>query len=285
MILDKPEFLLTRFTHGSAGKFLSTVLQTSDKVDHWSAIVQSAKKLDLYERLTLEYVNRSFPHDHSWHLRMEPMVPYLTDLYSTGYQRGNDVTLEQYMINAVTKNDTRLYSCVNQKLKANLIFNKPQVPDFCQHSDAVTVLVTSQAEKQWLFKTLWSKHFLEKDGNIHYLPSDPLQCNFSSLISVMTFDNPYCFPASQRQELYEKYIVNNHTNTWYFEPDNFETFDKSHGLRNLFINLEELLMVDQFLICVQRMFDFCDLGSPNIKLIRDMHEIWMSRQIPYQQSF
>jgi hypothetical protein len=32
--------IITRFTQGSAGKFLSTVLQTNKYVDHWSSVVQ-----------------------------------------------------------------------------------------------------------------------------------------------------------------------------------------------------------------------------------------------------
>jgi hypothetical protein len=34
-------FLVVRFTHGSGGKFLSTVLQTSAQIDHWSGILES----------------------------------------------------------------------------------------------------------------------------------------------------------------------------------------------------------------------------------------------------
>jgi hypothetical protein len=46
--LGKLPFILTRFTHGSAGKFLSTVLQTSDQIEYWSVIVQSQKDTNLF---------------------------------------------------------------------------------------------------------------------------------------------------------------------------------------------------------------------------------------------
>ena len=72
------------------------MLQTSTKVDHWSAILQANKSnLNLFESLSREYVKRSFPVDHSKHMMSEPMVPYNVDLYSAGYPRGNDVTKEQ----------------------------------------------------------------------------------------------------------------------------------------------------------------------------------------------
>jgi len=70
----KPNFLITRFTHGSGGKFLSTVLQTSILIDHWSAIVQSQKeKSELIEEVTLQYVMRSFPKEHAMHMQLEPI--------------------------------------------------------------------------------------------------------------------------------------------------------------------------------------------------------------------
>ena len=62
--MGNPKFIITRFTHGSAGKFLSTVLQTSN----WSAVVQAQKNTELIEPVTLEYVDRSFPKDHSQYL-------------------------------------------------------------------------------------------------------------------------------------------------------------------------------------------------------------------------
>ena len=106
--MNYPKFIVTRFTHGSAGKFLSTVLQTSDKIDHWSAIIQEQKNTSLYEHVTLEYVARSFPVDHTQYLKSEPMVPYNTDLYSTSFFRGSDVSLDQYFLNAIHKQDSRI---------------------------------------------------------------------------------------------------------------------------------------------------------------------------------
>ena len=38
-VLMNNNLIITRFTQGSAGKFLSTVLQTNKYVDHWSSVV------------------------------------------------------------------------------------------------------------------------------------------------------------------------------------------------------------------------------------------------------
>ena len=275
-------FLITRFTHGSAGKFLSTILQTSTKVDHWSAILQANKSnLNLFESLSREYVKRSFPVDHSKHMMSEPMVPYNVDLYSAGYPRGNDVTKEQYLANAYTKNDTRMSNCIHFSLTPNIIFHKPNVPLFCNGSNAVTITVTTDKEKKWLYKTLWSKQFLETEDSIIHLSEDPEHCNFNSLETVLTFKNNFKFSASEKNELYDRYVLNNHTNTWYFDPDRFQSFDTSNNINNIFVELDEILVGDKFINAISRIFNTFELGDPNISLISDLYSIWQSRQHRY----
>ena len=275
-------FLITRFTHGSAGKFLSSILQTSDKIDHWSGVIQSNKSnIQLIDSLLIEYTKRSFPENHNNHIMLEPMVPYNVDLYSAGYARGNDVLLDHYLKNAHEKNDARLIECLRSKLKPNIVFHKPDIPVFCNGSSVVTITVTSDKEKSWLYNTLWSKQFLELDDEIRYVPSDPEYCNFNSIVQVLTYKNPYKFPKSMKEQLYEEYVVNDHTNPWYFDPDKFRQFDKENNLDNIFINLAEILIKDNFLHAVDRIFKKFELGQPNLPLISMLHSIWISRQLSY----
>jgi len=277
--MSKPNFIITRFTYGSAGKFLSTVLQTSDKIDHWSVVVQNQKNSELIGPVTLEYVSRSFPQEHSLYLQSEPMVPYNTDLYSVGFDRGINVTVEQYIENARLKNDTRLFACLDNDLAVNLIFNRPTVPAFCHGARAVTVTVTTQAEQQWLYQTRWSKHFLETDTEIRYLPSDPEYCNFQSLPAVLRFNNPYRFPIQDRQQIYQDQVINTPINRWYFEPEHFESYDQQHSISNTFIELSSILDSQKFLPAIAATFDKLELGNPDLNLISGMHKIWLSRQL------
>ena len=181
----------------------------------------------------MEYVRRGFPENHTQHLRSEPMVPYNTDLYSVGYPRGDDVNLEEYIKNAKVKNDSRLFSCIQNNLKVNLILNKPTIPIFCQGSRSVIITVTTQTEKNWLYQILWKKHFIETDQHIRYLPSDPEYCNFQSLATVLNFKNQYIFPVSSKQQLFQDFVINNRTNSWYFDPDRFIEYDRNQHLFHL----------------------------------------------------
>lgn len=279
--MSKPKFIITRFTHGSAGKFLSTILQTSDKIDHWSVVVQAQKNTKLIDPVTLEYINRSFPKDHSQHLRAEPMVPYNTDLYSVSYLRGDNVTLDQYVDYAQKKNDSRLFTTITNELLTNLVFHRSTLPKFCYASKAVTITVTTDEEKKWLFNTLWSKHFLEIKNKIYYIPSDPEYCNFQSLPAVLRFNNQYCFPMEQKKQLYQKYVVTNSNNSYYFNPERFTEVDNVNNIDNVFIKLSDILNADQFNSAISTIFAQLGLENCNSDLINQMHKIWLSRQIPY----
>ena len=81
--------------------------------------------------------------------------------------------------------------------------------------------------------------------------------------------------------MYEEYVVNDHTNPWYFDPDKFRQFDKENNLDNIFINLAEILIKDNFLHAVDRIFKKFELGQPNLPLISMLHSIWISRQLSY----
>src|SRR5210317_295955 len=94
-----PSFFIVRFTHGAAGKFVCSVLQTSASIRHWNDTLEQYKKQSNWHKKCLDYVIQSFPKDHTQHLRNEPIQPFNTDLYSTSYDRGNDVTLETYIDN------------------------------------------------------------------------------------------------------------------------------------------------------------------------------------------
>lgn len=276
-------FLITRFTHGSAGKFLSSILQTSVAVDHWSEIIQQNKNnTEIIDSLLIEYSKRSFPSDHSKHMLSEPMVPYNVDLYSTGYSRGNDVTLDLYLKNVYEKNDRRLLECLRLNRIPNIVFHKPNIPLFCNNSKVVTITVTTDKEKQWLYKTLWSKQFIESDDEIRYAPSDPEHCNFNSIIQVLTYNNQYKFPKSMKDKLYQDYVVNDHTNSWYFDPDKFRQFDTDHNLDNMFISLDEILNKDKFIQAIDKIFKNFELGSPNLSIIEKLQSVWKSRQFQYE---
>lgn len=232
----------------------------------------------LFSSLVLQYVKRSFPEDLSQHMKQEPMVPYSTDLYSTRYPRGNEVTLDQYLSHAIQIDDRRLLACIDNQLLINLVFHKPTIPTFCDGSNVVTILTTTENEKNWVVRALEHKHFLEINSQLHYLPADPDYCSFVSLPVVLKYNNPYKFDLADRERVLDQYVVNTDTNHWYDDPEKFVEYDKEHNLNNCFINLSDILDAEKLIAEVERIFDHFHLGKTNSKLIRAMHDVWFSRQ-------
>lgn len=276
-----PKFIITRFTHGAGGKFLSTILQTSKNVDHWNSIVESYKNHELCQELTCNYAERSFPVDSSLHLQNEPMVPYNTDLYSSTYERGIDTTLLQFVEHARAVNDLLFLNAVEQGKFINLIMNKPFLPKFCHGSKTVTVLVETKKELDWLHRTLWAKHYREQENYIYYLPDHPQYCNFKNLPTVLKFNNPYQFPIEQKEKIIQEKIVHSEICQYYQNQDNFFAIDQDYGIDNIFIPLGCFFDFDSFFKHIDQIFIEFDLGKPNVELIKKVHAIWVSRQVLY----
>jgi hypothetical protein len=274
-----PKLLITRFTHGAAGKFLSTILQTSNNVHHWNQHLQNIKKTDLWNTAISEYVYKVFPKNHCLHLQNEPMVPYNTDLYSTSYKRGNSVTLAEFIQNAIYKQDSYLMEAIEKNFHINLIFNKPNLPEFCFGSSVVTITVESQRELNWLERTLWSKHFLETKKKIFYLPNHPDYCHKVSLQKVLLYNNQYKFPIEEKTNIIQSMIKNNPTRPWYLNKNNFIEHDTASELQNIFIPLSAFFEEEVFLNNVEKIFDYFQLENFQPELIRHLHLIWLSRQL------
>lgn len=272
-----PKFIIVRFTHGSGGKFLSTALQTSCAVDHWDQSLHQSKNTSSFRLVACEYVSKKFPMNHKKHLKNEPMVPYNTDLYSSSYDRGRDVTLDQYLAHALLKKDTRLLTAIESGLKINLIMQHPKLPVFCEGADSVVIIVDNDRSLQWLNQTLWNKHFLEKDDQIFYLPDHPKYCSPASLNKVLEYNNAYQFPNSQKHRLWQEKIMYNHMIQKYLEAKNFE----SKSGNTYYFPLSSLLSTESFLDHMIKIFVFFELGEPEIGLLARLHHIWLSRQIMY----
>ena len=264
--------IITRFPNGAGGKFISTVLQTSMKVDHWSTVIQTQKDLQKFvEETTLVYCDRSFPKDHNKHIISEPMVPYSTDLYSTSFDRGNNVTKEEYW----SQRDSRLISCVEKKLTANLLFHKSTLPKFCDGAKVLTVLVTSEHEKSWLDKTMYSKHFIETEDSIIYAPGSLDYCSLEAVPKLLEYKPQYIFPLAEKEKIFKQMVKNNAVKPPYTDQKKFDN-KKYH---NVFFDLNYLLDRQKFIDKMSMVFEEFNLGTFNKSLVSKMHNIWLERQI------
>lgn len=274
-------FLLVRFTHGSGGKFLSSVLQTSSVVDHWCSTLQSHKNTTYWLQLLAQYTKRSFPRDDAAALHTEPHVPYCCDLYSASRERGQDVDLRQYLAHAHERNDYRLLACRDQQLICNLIFHRAQVPMFCFGMPAVTISVSTDREQKWLDKTQWKKHFIVTDTEIIHAPDDIDYCHITCMPDVIKYNNISRWSKDQEPMLKQKFLTKNTTRDWYFNIEKFYTWDNQHGIDNYFIPLASFFSREKFQDHVKFIFNKFDLGCPDLSAIDLVRQIWVDNQIEF----
>lgn len=275
------DFLVVRFTHGSGGKFLSSVIQASETVDHWSTVLQNHKRHEIFPRLVGHYFQRSFPADHSLALRSEPHSPYCTDLYSSSYPRGAEVELDQYWSRATAVNDVRFLNSRAHGRLVNLIFNRPELPRFCKRSPTITVTIESESEQQWVCQTLWQKHWIQNHRELIYAPDDPDYCHATRLADVLKYNNPSRYPVSEKDYLMDKFVLNNPTRPWYLDHQMFGQHDDALELDNVFIPLSSFFHRDYFIDHIKNIMIRFDLDPVCTDLLDRMRKIWTANQIPF----
>ena len=161
-------FIVVRFAAGSGGRFISTLLQLSPDVAHWNPLLDD--NMDGYQ----EYLDYSFPTVPDEHLRVEPDLPYNTDFYSGTYDRGTDITFEQYSANQCEY----FFKNINSKKYVNLILHKSPIPQFMHGSSIVNIMIDTPDALEFAQKMLWLKHYkVVGENKINQLTHDPTTCN------------------------------------------------------------------------------------------------------------
>ena len=199
---------------------------------------------------------------------------------STCNDKINNIKFDDKRI-VVYNNDYYIYcagkfiqECQEQNRYANLIFNKPNLPLFCNDAKVLTVLLTTEQEQNWVYRALWSKHFIETDNEIIYAPSSPDHCHLSTFPKLVHYKPKYRFDLSERKELYNREVVNNQTILNYKEPHDLF----NNNVNNIFFNISDLFDVELFISAMEKVFNKFELGMLDCDLVSSMYQLWWSRQ-------
>lgn len=271
------KFVITRFGHGSGGKFVSTVLQTHPNIQHWSNWLQAAKSTGIFPELLQIYARRSFPKNHLYHLRAEPMAPYDTSLWSSTYNRGQQLEMSDLLCYYQNKPDQYLSQGIEKKLWINFIFNKINLPKFCNQAFVVTLMIDSTRALDWAQRSLWSKHFVELSNKIIYCPNHPLYCPESSIATVLQYKNQCEFDVSQKSYLMEKYILKNPLLADFTNQEKLITNQPNHYC----IPISALFDSSSLVNHMQTIATQLQWQKFDATLILDIHKNWMQAQLPY----
>ena len=191
---------MVRFAAGTGGRFISTLLQLSPDVAHWDPTLDD--NMVGYRK----YLDYSFPPVPDEHLRVEPDLPYNTDFYSGTYDRGTDITFDQYCDNQ----SDYFFKNINSKKYVNLILHKSTIPKFMHGSSVVNIVIDTPDALEFAQKMLWLKHYkVVGENKINQLPHDPTTCNKKRSDIVRKFYKGSSVTSVTNVKDYYTSVVNN----------------------------------------------------------------------------
>lgn len=278
--MNNSPFVVVRFAAGSGGKFVSTMLQNSNDIAHWDSQLEQIKNTTIFQSSLVDYLETAFPSDPKKHLRVEPDLPYVFDFYSATYDRGNDVTYEEYCeYHRIGKCDY-FFDHIAQNKKANLMTHKSQVTKFMEGSVFVNIIIDSSRALEWTQKMLWDKHYQVIDKNtVRLLHHDPATCNIRrSHLVEKYYDGSSYITVDSVEAFYNKEIVQR-PEIWRFQDTgDLYAHPSNNTVVNLEFNLDNIFDEDLTIANFETIFQQANLAVPRLDLLRSTYRVWWPRQ-------
>ena len=242
---DSP-FVVVRFAAGSGGKFISTMLQNSNDVAHWNSELEQLKNTTKFQSSLVNYLETVFPEDPKKHLRVEPDLPYVFDFYSATYDRGNDITYEEYCEHHRIGKCDYFFEHIAKDKKANLLTHKSQVTKFMEGSVFVNIIVDSNRALNWTQKMLWDKHYQVIDKNtVRLLHHDPATCNIRRSHLVEKYYNGSSYiTVSSIEDFYNKEIIDRQEIQMFHDTTKLYSHSSNSTVTNLEFHLDNIFDED-----------------------------------------
>lgn len=271
-------FIIVRFAGGSGGRFISTLLQLSNDVAHWNQ--QFEDKSKLYQDEYTTYISRSFPQDSKKHLSVEPDLPYNSDFYSGTYERGEDITFDQYCEYQNQADCEYFFNNIEQQKYVNLILHKSKIPLFMQGSHVINIIIDTPEALTLTQKLLWLKHYQIVENNlVKRLPHDPTTCNQKRSHLVQKF---YTGSATVEVDSIEKFYTTEIVNNYEFklfqdrslllnDKSNTSCIQSYFYLSNIFDKKQLIKNINE--ICSQ-----INIGCPREQLVSLTFDMWWNSQ-------
>lgn len=269
------DILFVRYAPGSAGNFLISLLQTSNRVACWNTSIEKYKNTDKFEKEYFNWFTNCFNSDLSEHLKSEPHHPYNLDFVSSKHNRGDNINDFDFVELLKKTNNHIFLDNIEQKKLTVMRLNKTVVPEFGKNAVVVNILIDIPSYK-WLHRVRQVKLFkhvngqtISKENHPEYLVAKRKKNNFN---------NPYHF--------YESYFsfarcrVINESVVKIFKDKNKLIDDISNlQCQQHFIFLSELLDKTKICSIMQQLFNTLELGTPNLNLIAKCFEHYKKTNI------
>lgn len=275
--MTESPFVVVRYAPGSAGRFISVLLQLSDAVAAWNPLFDKNK---FSNKDYTNYLTNSFPEDPTKHLRVEPDLPYHSDFYSGTYARGEEISFEQYCKYQTQAECEYFFKNLDQQQHVNLILHKSKIPLFMQGSHVVNIMIDTPAALELSQKLLWCKHYQVLDTTeVKLLAHDAETCNQKRSHLVQQFyTGSSTVVVDSLEDFYNNEIVKNSTFELFqdtlllLEDESNKSCNQSYFyLSNIFDKTQLIENINA--ICAQM-----NIPHPDEQLLALTFDIWWNSQ-------
>ena len=259
-------FFVLNFAPGSGGKFVNSILQTSDKIGHWDIELNRAKNTNSFADKFLKYIKESFPTNLGTHLKKEPSMPFSFKEFSSISFRGKNLSYTQVMKTLEHEPYIKEIFSNNQKLS---LFLHREADKFLQDSDIVTMCIDSKYAKRFTQKACIHKRYEIGENYILYKSHHPDYCNSQSADLARKYideNKPY------RNISKIKFLKTEILNKKIYEP-----YENLHGkgiISTTNIITDTFTATKEF----RKIFNDYNLGNFNEDLIAEAHNLWFKAQ-------
>lgn len=265
-LIKDPELLMIQFAPGGAGKFLSSLLMSSQSLAHFDSTVEHNKSPEA----CVDYIRTRFtPNFDRWMLTEPDHIgAWNLHFISSKYSRGDDLTQQEFLTLANQHATQHFCDSVNAGKIIPSVWHKNNTTDFLQTARFVTVIL-DPASIKWYHRAIWHKVYGIKNGRIHLKANDPdlhptMNAYHAKFKNPVYSDEPY-------YSFVKTNIINSDFKNNFLSRDNFPNHDQ-----HAFVNLSELLDTDACVGMIDRVCDQFDLVPVSRDIIATGHRHWMS---------
>ena len=263
MTVSKIPLLFVRYAPGSAGNFLISILQTSNKLPCWDIQVENYKGTPQFEDCFKNWFSKCFQPDLENHIKYEPHHPYQLDFVSAKHPRGDDLSVEEFIEELKNRQDQLFLSNIQCQQQTVMRLNKSNVPRWGLGNPIINIVVDSLSKK-WFYKIRYIKLF-GRDSN-GWLSKENHPDYLLAKFKKIQFRNIYHFQIS-KFALLKNFVIGESAVLPFYDYNKLLEPTSNQHCKQYKVNLSNLLDPSTNVDTILWLFEQLELGEPNKKLI------------------
>jgi hypothetical protein len=268
MSQNLPKFLIVRFAPGAAGNMISSLLQCSPEVAHWSEEQQNKKPCHDW----MEYFTQVFPKDINKWLYHEPIGKLqwgTRNIFSAKYERGNSLTVEKFL-ELEEKLCTPYYH--QQKLEQKylpIFWHKKFMPAYFANSRSIIIHLDRKSVR-WFDHAVYHKHHQIVESTKDYINVRLLENRPEIIVKGFQQQVEYEKRWPNFRQFVKERIIDNPWRLQYQHTYNIPAW----SIPTSKVNLSDLLDNDTISSCYQSICEFLEISAILEQQVKSLHSYW-----------